>query len=207
VFSVEFLPLNTHLPPFNNLLARQVFNYAINRATIAELYGAPSFATPTCQPIALGLPGYRPYCPYTLHSRADGAWSALTWHAPDSSSQSRERPGIGSRSSVARTKGLSHPPPPHTSPAFCAPSATASTCAGYYYDPALDHEMRHAELLEPTDPPKSRALWEMINRQLTNDAAWVPTVTFRDIELTSGRLRNYEYNPLWGFLADQSWVQ
>jgi hypothetical protein len=24
--------------------------------------------------------------------------------------------------------------------------------------------------------------------------------------LVSSRLRNYEYNPVWGFLVDQSWI-
>jgi peptide/nickel transport system substrate-binding protein len=49
---------------------------SINRATIARLYGGPSFATPICEPIAPGLPGYQRYCPYTLQPRANGAWSA-----------------------------------------------------------------------------------------------------------------------------------
>jgi hypothetical protein len=31
-------------------------------------------------------------------------------------------------------------------------------------------------------------------------------MSLRDVELTSRRLRNYQYNPVWGFLADQSWV-
>jgi peptide/nickel transport system substrate-binding protein len=75
-FAVEFLPLNTHRAPFNDVRVRQALNYAIDRAEIARLYGGPPFATPTCQLIALGLLGYRRYCPYTLHPRADGAWSA-----------------------------------------------------------------------------------------------------------------------------------
>ena len=77
---------------------------------------------------------------------------------------------------------------------------------GYYCNPALDREMQQAEMLELTDPPKATALWESVDRQLTDDAVWVPTVTLRDVELTSRRLRNYQYNPVWGFLADQSWV-
>ena len=75
-FAVEFVPLNTHLAPFNNVRVRQALDYAINRREIVRLYGGPSFATPTCQPIAPGLPGYRRYCPYTLHPRPDGAWNA-----------------------------------------------------------------------------------------------------------------------------------
>jgi YVTN family beta-propeller protein len=128
-FSVEFLPLNTHLPPFNSVLARKAFNYAINRAEIARLYGGPSFATPICEPIAPGLPGYKRYCPYTLHPRANGAWSA-----PDLARARQlvaESGTAGDRVEVvaAPTKGSSHRPPPPTLRAFCATSATASTCA------------------------------------------------------------------------------
>jgi hypothetical protein len=31
-------------------------------------------------------------------------------------------------------------------------------------------------------------------------------MSLRDVELTSRRLRNYQCYPVWGFLADQSWV-
>ena len=82
-----------------------------------------------------------------------------------------------------------------------------ATSNGYYCNPAIDREMQRAELLEPTDPAKSAALWEAIDRQLTDAAEWVPTVASREVELTSDRLRNYEYNPVWGFLADQAWVR
>ena len=66
--------------------------------------------------------------------------------------------------------------------------------------------MRRAELLELSDPGKAAAAWASIDRQITNAAIWVPTATLRDVELTSRRLRNYQYNPVWGFLADQSWL-
>lgn len=33
-----------------------------------------------------------------------------------------------------------------------------------------------------------------------------PTVNDREVEFVSQRLHNYEYNPVWGFLADQSWL-
>ena len=75
---------------------------------------------------------------------------------------------------------------------------------GYYCNPRLDREMQHAELLELSDPARASALWESIDRQLTDDAVWVPTVNQREVDLVSRRLRNYEYNPVWGFLADQS---
>jgi hypothetical protein len=34
----------------------------------------------------------------------------------------------------------------------------------------------------------------------------MPTVKERDVDFVSKRLHNYEYNPVWGFLADQSWL-
>jgi hypothetical protein len=59
----------------------------------------------------------------------------------------------------------------------------------------------------PAISPASADAWTAIDRRLTDAAAWVPTVSVRDVELTSRRLRNYQYNPVWGFLADQSWVR
>ena len=81
------------------------------------------------------------------------------------------------------------------------------TSNGYFCDPALDRAMRRASQLGLTDPARSAAAWAAVDRRLTDAAAWVPTVSLRDVELTSRRLRNYQYNPVWGFLADQSWVR
>jgi peptide/nickel transport system substrate-binding protein len=75
-FVAEFIPLNTRVPPFNSLLARQALNYAIDRRKIAEMYGGPTVATATCQPLLPGLLGYQRYCPYTLDPTPGGAWTA-----------------------------------------------------------------------------------------------------------------------------------
>jgi YVTN family beta-propeller protein len=252
-FAVDFVPLNTHLAPFNDVRVRQALNYAIDRAKIARLYGGPTFATPTCQLIAPRLPGYRRYCPYTLHPSTDGAWSA-----PDMERARRlvaQSGTLGERIDVWGEPDQGFVPP--TTPAYVAgvlralgyrvhlhlvPSATLTeamhqrfqlsvdgdwvaaypysssylpgfvscvggTSNGYYCNPSLDREMQKAGLLELGDPRKASALWASIDRQLTDDAVWVPTVTLRDVEVTSGHLRNYQYNPVWGFLADQSWLR
>jgi ABC-type transport system substrate-binding protein len=98
-----------------------------------------------------------------------------------------------------------YPYPSSYVPSFV--SCDGGTSNGYYCNPSLDREMREAGLLELGDPSKASALWQSIDRQLTNEAVWVPTVTQRDIEITSSRLRNYQYNPVWGFLADQAWLR
>ena len=81
------------------------------------------------------------------------------------------------------------------------------TSNGYFCDPALDRAMQRASQLGLTDPARSAAAWAAVDRRITDAAAWVPTVTLRVVELTSRRLGNYQYNPVWGFLADQSWVR
>ena len=50
------------------------------------------------------------------------------------------------------------------------------------------------------------ALWARLDRQLTNLAIWLPTVTPNEIDLISRRIGNYQYNPVWGALIDQLWV-
>jgi YVTN family beta-propeller protein len=251
-FVVDFIHLNSHLAPFNNVLVRQALNYAINRGTIVQMYGGPSFATPTCQPLAPGLPGYSRYCPYTLDPSSDGAWSA-----PDLAEARhlvRESGTLGEQVTVS---GMNDEPYiPHEVPAYIAGvlrslgyhvqlhllpaaviteqmrdhyqltadgdwladypdpssylpqffSCNGGNSNGFYCSPALDDEMAEASSLELTHPATAAALWTSIDHQLTNDAAWVPTVNEREVDLVSKRLRNYEYNPVWGFLADQSWL-
>jgi ABC-type transport system substrate-binding protein len=54
---------------------RRALNYAIDRGEIVRLYGGRPVAAPTCQVLPPGLPGYRPYCPYTRDPRAPGRWN------------------------------------------------------------------------------------------------------------------------------------
>jgi YVTN family beta-propeller protein len=75
-FGVEFVSLNTHRPPFDDVRVRRALNYAIDRARIARMYGGRPLATPLCQPLTPGFPAYRRYCPYTQNPRASGVWSA-----------------------------------------------------------------------------------------------------------------------------------
>lgn len=67
---IEFIPLNTHRAPFNDVRARRALNYAIDRRKIAVLYGGEDVATPTCQTVIPGMLGYRFLCPYTRASPA-----------------------------------------------------------------------------------------------------------------------------------------
>ncbi len=76
LFSLSYLALNTRLPPFADLKARQAVAYALNRRALVNLVGGPNLASPTCQILPPGFPGYVPYCPYTKNPGAK-------WSAPD----------------------------------------------------------------------------------------------------------------------------
>ncbi len=63
-FAMWFVPLNLHLPPFDDLRVRQAFNLAVDRTAVLKLFGGDHLAAPSCQILPPGLFGYTPYCPY-----------------------------------------------------------------------------------------------------------------------------------------------
>jgi peptide/nickel transport system substrate-binding protein len=72
----HYLFLNASVRPFDVLAARRAVSYAIDRAAVAADWPDPGDVT--CQVLPPTVPGYRPYCPYTLRPDVSG-----TWHAPD----------------------------------------------------------------------------------------------------------------------------
>jgi peptide/nickel transport system substrate-binding protein len=72
--TITALLLNTRRAPFTDRRVRQALNYAVDRAQIATLLGSQA----ACQILPAGLPGYRPYCPYTIDPNPAG-----TWNGPD----------------------------------------------------------------------------------------------------------------------------
>ena len=74
--STNWMFLNVHKPPFDDLTVRQALNVATDRARLVELGGGAELATPTCQYVPAGFPGYEPYCPYTAAPAPGAGWSA-----------------------------------------------------------------------------------------------------------------------------------
>jgi YVTN family beta-propeller protein len=101
----EYASLNTRLPPFTNLKARQAVNYAIDRARIMQFFHwASGQATVTCQMLPSDFPGYQGYCPYTTGA-GDGAW-----HGPDMEKARRLVRESGTRNMPVTVWSLDDPP-------------------------------------------------------------------------------------------------
>jgi peptide/nickel transport system substrate-binding protein len=69
--------LNTHHPPFDNVHARRAVAFALDRGRMVAFAGGPGQAASTCQLLPPGLPGYKPYCPITAGS------DKSRWTEPD----------------------------------------------------------------------------------------------------------------------------
>jgi peptide/nickel transport system substrate-binding protein len=74
LWGVTYLFLNTRVPPFNNLRVRLAANYAADRAAAVPASAQNLGGKPTCQILPPNFPGYRRYCPYTLHPGPRGVW-------------------------------------------------------------------------------------------------------------------------------------
>ena len=73
---VYYVFLNTRVAPFNDAGVRRAMNFALDRTKMANDVGPAGLlgegGPPTCQILPPNVPGYAPYCPYTLNRTSDG---------------------------------------------------------------------------------------------------------------------------------------
>jgi YVTN family beta-propeller protein len=72
----DYIVLNTRLPPFDDLRARQALNFAVDRQRLTALTAGQSLGVVTCQVLPPNFDGYRPTCPYTADPNRAGTWTA-----------------------------------------------------------------------------------------------------------------------------------
>jgi peptide/nickel transport system substrate-binding protein len=71
----NWVQLNNRRPPFSNVHARRALAYALDRERMVAHEGGTDIAGATCQLLPPGLPGYKPYCPFTAGPQT-GHWTA-----------------------------------------------------------------------------------------------------------------------------------
>jgi peptide/nickel transport system substrate-binding protein len=76
-----------------------------------------------------------------------------------------------------------------------------------FCDPAIDRRMDEALALQATDPAAADELWTSIDRDLTDQAAWIGWATPASVRLLSDRVGGFQHHPVWGVLLDQLWVR
>jgi YVTN family beta-propeller protein len=92
----DWVLVNTQRPPFSNVHARRALAYALDRGRMVTSQGGTDVAAPTCQLLPPGLPGYKPYCPFTAGPQTGH------WTAPDLAQARAEVAGSGTRGARVR---------------------------------------------------------------------------------------------------------
>jgi YVTN family beta-propeller protein len=76
-----------------------------------------------------------------------------------------------------------------------------------FCDPGIDRQMRRAQAEQLSDPIGSRALWQRVDREITDASLWVPLMVSKNVNFLSKRVGDYQYNPQQFVLIDQLWVR
>jgi len=259
------LVLNTRVYPFTVRAARQAVNYAIDRSRLAAMIGDPLTTQPTCQILPPDLPGFQPYCPYTLNPGPGGVWTA-----PDMARAERLVAASGTRGAkvtiVAGPFGTAAPlratgsylvslldrlgyraslrvisdgsaynatvfdsrrrtqvswfswytdfPAPSdmigptlTCRSFVPARPAANLNSAEFCDPVIDAQVSQALDLQSRAPNAAEALWARIDREIVDDAPWVPVYDPRSLVVISPRVGNFQFDPRLSLLIDQLWVR
>ena len=87
------------------------------------------------------------------------------------------------------------------------PNSESTFNTGQFCDREFDRKVAHAEQLQLTSRAGSLHAWAQLDRELTDRAVWLPTVTGTLTDIVSNRVGNYQSHPFWGVLVDQLWVR
>lgn len=76
-----------------------------------------------------------------------------------------------------------------------------------FCDREIDRQLQNSLRLLATDPRAAARMWARIDRQLVDQAPWVPLFTPRTPYFVSKRVGNWQYHPYHFVLLDQLWVR
>jgi YVTN family beta-propeller protein len=85
------------------------------------------------------------------------------------------------------------------------PIGVNNNLAGFC-DHRIDREINNATTLQINDPLAAAALWSKLDRDVMQQAPWVPYGNRTEVDFVSRRIGNYQFNSQWGPLLDQMWL-
>jgi peptide/nickel transport system substrate-binding protein len=91
--------------------------------------------------------------------------------------------------------------------AFIHPLFGCASAFSPWCDRRIDAQIDRALAQQSSDPAAANALWERVDRRLTDAAAAIPLFNRQRLTLVSKRVENVQYHPLWGVMYDQLWVR
>jgi peptide/nickel transport system substrate-binding protein len=211
----------------------------------------------TCQILPPNLPGYKPYCPFTINPGA-GKWTApdiararrlldasgvrgarvVVWDAPifngtgkyitsllndlgfkaelkvvnniaryfNTVNDSRSRTQIFGNAWYADYPGPSNFLYPLFSCRSFIPGSPINLNSSGFCNPNIDRVMSRAFRLEAEDRIAANRLWARIDKQIVDLSPWAAILNPIGADFVSERLGNYQYNPQWGALLSQLWI-
>jgi peptide/nickel transport system substrate-binding protein len=94
-----------------------------------------------------------------------------------------------------------------TCAAFVPRSSGSNLNDAEFCDRGLDRQINEALTAQVTNPYAARGLWERADREIVDEAPWVPLVNPKTVDVLSKRVGNYQYSPNgFGMMWDQLWV-
>jgi peptide/nickel transport system substrate-binding protein len=91
--------------------------------------------------------------------------------------------------------------------AYVPASPETSVNLAGFCDPSIDAQMQRAASIQIHDPAEAIRLWQRVEDAILAQAPIIPAFNRPYVTLVSARVGNYRYNPQWGPLLSQLWVQ
>jgi peptide/nickel transport system substrate-binding protein len=86
------------------------------------------------------------------------------------------------------------------------PNSDASPNIAAFCNKSIQAQMDQAEAAEATSPTQAASLWTTVDKEVTQQAAWVDLFNPKQIDFLSKNVHGYKWNPQWYILIDQLWL-
>lgn len=87
------------------------------------------------------------------------------------------------------------------------PGSDSSPNISGFCQKGINDQINQALMLEVSDPAAATKLWAQIDKEVTDQAPWVPMFTPDQLSFVSKRLGNFSYSYLDRMLISKAWVQ